>query len=50
VLLDTSFSNLFLENLGATVENLLNFSNLVVFNNSALNFENILNFVNILNL
>lgn len=50
MLLDLSFSNLFLENLGATVDNLLNLSNMVVYNFNALNFESISNLVNILNL
>lgn len=50
MLLDLSFSNLFLENIGTTVENILNFTNLVVFNNNSLTFENFLNFVNLINI
>jgi len=50
VLLDLSFSNLFLENLGATIDNLLNLTNLIIFNRNALNFENIINFLNIINI
>jgi hypothetical protein len=50
VLLDLSFSNLFLENLGTSIENLLNLTNLIIFNRSALNFENIANLINILNI
>lgn len=38
---DLSLSNLFLENLGATFENLLNLANLVIYNRSALTFENL---------
>lgn len=49
MLLDLSFSNLFLENLGTTVENLLNFTNLVIFNSNSLTFENFLNFINLIN-
>lgn len=45
-----SFSNLFLENLGTSIENLLNLTNLIIFNRSALNFENIANLINILNI
>lgn len=50
MLLDLSFSNLFLENLGTSIENLLNLTNLIIFNRSALNFENIANLINILNI
>lgn len=50
MLLDLSFSNLFLENLGTSIENLLNLTNLIIFNSNALNFENISNFINILNI
>ena len=50
MLLDLSFSNLFLENLGATVENLINFSNLIVFNTSALNFDNIASLATLMNI
>lgn len=39
---DLSFSNLFLENLGATFENLLNLANLVIYNRSALTFDNLM--------
>lgn len=48
--LDLSFSNLFLENLGATVDNLINLSNLIVYDFSSLNFDNLYTLVNILNL
>lgn len=50
MLLDLSFSNLFLENLGATIDNLLNFTNLLVYDFSTLNFDNLYTLVNILNL
>lgn len=50
MLLDLSFSNLFLENLGATVDNLVNLSNIVIYNVNGLNFENLYNLTNILNL
>ncbi len=48
--LDLSFSNLFLENLGATFENLLALTNLVVYNTSAINFDNISDLINLLNI
>ena len=50
MLLDLSFSNLFLENLGATIDNLVNLSNTVIYNVNGLNFENLYNLTNILNL
>ena len=50
MLLDLSFSNLFLENLGATVENFLNLANLIIFNRTALSYENIMLYVNLLNI
>ena len=39
-----------LENLGTTLENLLNLTNLVIFNSGALNYETISNFINLLNI
>lgn len=45
-----SLSNLFLENLGATLESLLNFNNLVVFSGNALNFNTISTYINLLNI
>lgn len=50
MLLDLSLSNLYLENLGATVESLLNLSNLVIFNRDALTFENFFYILNVLNI
>lgn len=48
--LDLSFSNLFLENIGATIDNLLNLTNLIVVDTNAFNFNNLSRLVNILNL
>lgn len=50
MLLDLSFSSLFLENIGATIESLLNFTNLVSFSGNSLIFENVLHFANLLTL
>lgn len=47
---DLSFSNLFLENLGATFENLVSLTNLIIYNRSAINFENITFLLNLLNI
>lgn len=50
MLLDLSFSNLFLENIGATIDNLLSLANLIILDISTLNFDNLSRLVNILNL
>ena len=47
---DLSFSNLFLENLGATFDNLLSLTNLVIYNRNAITFENFTFILNILNI
>lgn len=50
MLLDLSFSNLFMENFGTTFENLVNVTTAVMFNSTSLSFENIFKLVNLLNL
>lgn len=48
MLLDVSFSNLYLANLGTTIENLLNLSNTIIFHPSGINFDNIIKYVTLL--
>lgn len=50
MLLDQSYSSLFLENLGATIENLLSMANLIIYNPSSLTFENFINFLTVVNI
>lgn len=49
MVLDLSYQNLLVSTIGATLDNLLNFTNLVIYNREALTFENILNFINLFN-
>ena len=50
MLLDLTSYNLLLTTIGATLENLINFTNLVLYGNENLMFENIITYVNLLNL
>lgn len=48
MLLDLPFANLFVENLGTSIENLLNFTNLVVFSVNSFTFTNYLDLINLI--
>lgn len=48
MLLDVSFSNLYVANLGTTIENLLNLSNTIIFHPSSINFDNVIKYITLL--
>lgn len=50
MLLDVSFSNLYVANIGTTIENLLNLSNTIIFHTHNINFDNISRIVTLLNI
>ena len=50
MLLDVSFTNLYLENLGTSIATLFNLTNLITFENGSFNFDNIFKLINFLNL